>query len=252
MDGERADVVLALDSDDGRLGALRDDGHALALRVLLRQIGQVLGDGGDVVGVEVVRVGVGHCLRLVAHDVVPVRGRLVEGVLEELGDEGGVEGEGEDLVATSMSIQSSFRSSPWEGDRWTDLVLLRGLLGQGQHGRHADRQMVSADKVVLAVLHNVPVLLQMLNLVVVCSGKVGAHAAVVARDDNTAAAGGLLVVDPVSDGEAGLLVGLLQDVGILVLADAAEVDDGIGGEQVLLISNVSAVQHVDAVWCKLD
>lgn len=102
VNGEGLDVVLALDGDDGRLGALGDDGDALALIVLLRQVGQVLGDGRDVGGLEVVRLGVGGGLGLVADDVVPVRGGLVERVLEELGDEGSVQGEGEGLYWGSM------------------------------------------------------------------------------------------------------------------------------------------------------
>lgn len=104
VDGEGLDVVLALDGDDGRLGALGDDGYALALGVLLGQVGQVLGDGRNVGGLEVVRLGVGGGLGLVADDVVPVRGGLVERVLEELGDEGSVQGEGEGLCWGSVSF----------------------------------------------------------------------------------------------------------------------------------------------------
>lgn len=97
VDGEGLDVVLTLDGDDGGLGALGDDGDTLALGVLLGKVGQVLGDGGDVGGLEVVRLGVGSGLGLVADNVVPVRGGLVELLLEELGNEGGVEGESKRL-----------------------------------------------------------------------------------------------------------------------------------------------------------
>lgn len=57
----------------------------------------MLSDGGDVGGLEVVRLGVGGSLGLVADDVVPVGSGLVELVLEELGNEGCVEGESEGL-----------------------------------------------------------------------------------------------------------------------------------------------------------
>lgn len=100
MDGEGLDVVGALLGHDGGLGAVGDDGDTRALGVFLGQVGQVLGDGGNVGGgdLEAVGLGVGGGLGLVADDVVPVLGRLVEGVLEELGDEGGSKVDDEDLV----------------------------------------------------------------------------------------------------------------------------------------------------------
>lgn len=97
VDGESLDVVLALDSNDGRLGALSDNSNTLALLVLLGEVGEVLGDGRDVGGLQVVGLGVGGGLGLVADDVVPVRCGLVELLLEELRDERCVEGESEGL-----------------------------------------------------------------------------------------------------------------------------------------------------------
>jgi hypothetical protein len=44
-------------------------------------------------------LGIGKGFGFVADDVVPVGGGLVEWVFEELGNEGGGEGEYEDLVA---------------------------------------------------------------------------------------------------------------------------------------------------------
>ncbi len=85
------------DSNDGRIGTLRDDDGARPLGVLLRQAGEVGGDGGDVVGAEVVGGGVGARFRLVADQVVPVGRGGVERGGEELRDEGGGEGEDEDL-----------------------------------------------------------------------------------------------------------------------------------------------------------
>lgn len=76
-------------------------------------------------------------------------------------------------------------------------------------------------------------LLQVLDVVVVGGTEVGAQGAVVAGDDGAAATGGLLGVDAVLDAEAGGLDGVVQGGGVLVVADAAEVDDAVGGQDVL-------------------
>jgi hypothetical protein len=115
VDGVLLNLVLALLGDDGGLGALGDDGDAGALGVGLGQVGEVLGDGGDVgLGGQAVRLGVGARLGLVADDVVPVLGRLVQRVLEELGDEWRRHVDDEDLVVCG------------------------GLLAQSEDGRGAD------------------------------------------------------------------------------------------------------------------
>jgi hypothetical protein len=62
----------------------------------------VLSDGRDVGGLQVVRLGVGGGLGLVADDVVPVGRSLVELLLEELGNEGCVKGESEGLYVVSI------------------------------------------------------------------------------------------------------------------------------------------------------
>ena len=103
VDGESLDVVLALDGDDGRLGALSDDGNTLALLVLLGKVCEVLGDCGNVGGLQVVRLGVGGGLSLVADDVIPVGSGLVELLLEELGNERCVQGESERLCVVSIA-----------------------------------------------------------------------------------------------------------------------------------------------------
>ena len=113
------------------------------------------------------------------------------------------------------------------------LVLLSSLLGQSHDGGHADSKVVATNEVCLALLDNVPVLLKVVELVAVGSGEVGAQAAVVASDNDTATAGGLGLVDAVADLKASLLGGIGEDVGVLVLANAAEVDDGLGREDVL-------------------
>ena len=76
-------------------------------------------------------------------------------------------------------------------------------------------------------------LLQVLELVLVGSSKVSAHAAVVASDDDTALARGLRLVDTVLGVDTSLLTGLLQDVTVLVLADTANVDNRVVGKKVL-------------------
>jgi hypothetical protein len=90
VDGVLLDLVLALEGNEGGVRALGDDGDTGPLRILLRQVGQGLGNSLDIVGNvgQPVGLGVRGGLGLVADDVVPVDGRGVEQVLEELGDEG--------------------------------------------------------------------------------------------------------------------------------------------------------------------
>ena len=206
---ELLDLVLALDGDNGRLGALSDDGGALALLVGLGEVCEVLGDGWDVLGVEAVRLSVGNGLGLVSDNVVPVGSSLVELVLEKLGDE---------------------RSREREHER---LVLLCGLLAQSQDGGNRDGEMVSSHEVVLGLLDPVPVFLQMLDLVLVGGSQIGAHAPVMAGDDDTASAGGVRLIDSVDSLQADLLVGLDEQIGVLVLSDAAEKDDRLLRKDVL-------------------
>lgn len=98
VDREFLNGVLALDGNEGRLGALCDNGNSLSLAVLLGQVGEVLANVLGLLGRQVVRFGVGSGLGLIANDVVPVRGGGVDGVLEELGDEGSRERQNKDLV----------------------------------------------------------------------------------------------------------------------------------------------------------
>lgn len=203
--------ALALGSNDGWEGTLGNDGNSLPLGVLLWQIGQVLGNLSDVGGLETVALGIGQSLSLVTDDDVPVWGALVKGVLEELADEWG--GEGDD-----------------EG-----LVVLCGLLSDGLDGLRADGEVVTADVDGLGVLNQAPDLgsLQVLNLVVVGSSEISAHATVVAGDDDTATSGWVVSIDAILNTETGLLVGLLESSGVLVVADAANVNNRLLGENVL-------------------
>ena len=124
VDGESLDLILALDGNNGGLSALGDDSNTLALLVLLGKVGEVLGDGGDVGGLEVVGLGVGGSLGLVADDVVPVGSGLIELLLEELGNEGSVQGESERLLVVSIACTCDFADfqqiipcSPWQPPR---------------------------------------------------------------------------------------------------------------------------------------
>lgn len=114
MDMELLDGILALNGDEGGLGTLGDDGDTLALAVLLGEVGEVFDDVLGLLGGEVVRLGVRGSLGLVTDDIVPVGSTGVDGLLEELGNEGS--GEGQDK----------------------DLVLLGRVLGELHDGRRAD------------------------------------------------------------------------------------------------------------------
>lgn len=63
---------LAVDSNDGGVGTLRDDRNARALLVLLLPLGKLQGNLLDIVGAKIVRLGKGSGLRLVAKDKVAV------------------------------------------------------------------------------------------------------------------------------------------------------------------------------------
>lgn len=95
--------------------------------------------------------------------------------------------------------------------------------------------MIAADVVEVGVLGEGPDLgaLEVVDVVEVGGGEVGAERAVVVGDDDGAAAGGGLGVDAVLDAQADLLDGVAQDGGVLVVADAAEVDDAVRRQQVL-------------------
>lgn len=116
------------------------------------------------------------------------------------------------------------------------LVLGSSLLGKGQNSRDADCQVVSTNIVVLSLLDKRPDvrLLQVVNLVLVCRSEVSAHATVVTSDNDATLAGGLDIVHTILGMDTSLVAGLLEDIGVLVLTDTANVHDGVLGEHVLL------------------
>lgn len=95
--------------------------------------------------------------------------------------------------------------------------------------------MVAANVVHLSILDQAPDLrlLQVIKAVVVGSTQIRAHAPVVARNHHTAPARRLRRLDTVFDTKASLLDGILEDRGVLVVADTAEVYDAVVGQQVL-------------------
>lgn len=105
--------------------------------------------------------------------------------------------------------------------------------------------MITANKVCLGLLCHCPVLFQMLNLVSVGCSKICNHAPVVASDDDTTSTGWLLLVVTISDSKASLLVCILQNICILVLANAAEEDHGVGLKQVLRAEAIVSLKIVD-------
>jgi hypothetical protein len=119
---------------------------------------------------------------------------------------------------------------------WTYLVLACSLLGEGEDGRYAHGHMVATNIVELCVLNQLPYLrlLQVVQLVQVGSGEVGAERAIVSGDNDTAAAGRRLVVVAVFGADASFGADVLEDLAVLVFADAADVDCGIRWENVLI------------------
>lgn len=95
--------------------------------------------------------------------------------------------------------------------------------------------MVTTNIVELSLLNEGPNmrLLEVFNLVLICSSKVGTHAAVVASDDDTALASGLDIVDTVFCVDTSLLTSLFKDICILIAANATNVENGIFREDVL-------------------
>lgn len=212
MHGKFSQAILALDRHNGRIRALRNHHGPLPLVILLGQIGNVSGNLADVLRAQRMGVGVRSGLGFVADQVVPVRGRLVERVLEELRDEWGAEAQGEHLVVGG------------------------GFFGQRQDGRHAHGQMVTADEVERGLLNERPDAgrLEMIDFVLVGGSQVRAHATVVTGDDDATAAGGDLGVHTIFHAEAGFVAGGAEDIGIFVGTDTADVEDALGWEDVLL------------------
>ena len=75
----------------------------------------------------------------------------------------------------------------------------------------------------------------MRQLILVRSGQMRAHAPIVARDDDTAAASGVGAVNKVLGADTSFSVFGAEVVRILVCANASDVDYGVGGKAVLQV-----------------
>jgi hypothetical protein len=219
------------DGNDGGEGALGDNGNTGALGVLLGELSELLGNLSDILGTPVVALRVGDGLSLVTECVVSVGKNTVQLLLEELSNERRGKRQHEGLVDKHIRM----KLNTLHEKHITYLVLRRGLLTKSDDGGNADSQVVSTNVVELGLLNQRPDfgLLEVLNLVLVGSSKVGTHAAIVASDDNTTLAGRLGFINTVLGVDTGLLTGLLEDVTVLVLANAANVDNGLLGKHVL-------------------
>jgi hypothetical protein len=95
--------------------------------------------------------------------------------------------------------------------------------------------VVATNIVVLGLLDKRPDvrLLEMIHLVFVGGSKVSAHAAVVAGNNDTALASGLSIIDAVLGVDTSLLAGVLEDVGVFVLTDTADVESRVLRKDVL-------------------
>ena len=67
----------------------------------------------------------------------------------------------------------------------------------------------------------------------VCCAKVGAHAPVMACNNDTTTPSLLFLVYTVLNGETSLFDGILENGGILVVTDTTQIDNRIGWENVL-------------------
>ena len=231
VDGELFDVsvtTLLCADRDGRVGALGKDYCPWTLAVLLGQVGDLLSNLLDVLGLNVVRFGEGGGFGLVADQDVDVGQDLVERVFEELRDKRCRK------VEDELLHQVSLRISPNRVMSGTYLVFSGSFRSERLDGWHADSQVEATDIEDLRILDLLPdaLLLQVLDLVVVGGSEIGAHGAVVAGDDNTAATSGSLLVVEVFGLDTSVGRDLLESFAVLVLANAADVDDRLGLQNV--------------------
>ncbi len=198
---------LPLHRHNRTLRPLREHHRPLTPFILLWQIRHQLRNLLHILRLMPLRLGPAPRLRLIPNDIIPILARLRQLILEKQRDER--RGQAHD----------------------EHLVLLGRFLRQRHDRGHTDRQVVPADEVDLGLLREFPDLgrLQMRDLVLVGGGQVRAHGTVVAGDDDAAAAGGVVGGDEVFGADAGVFVLGAQGRGVLVGADAADVEGGVGG-----------------------
>lgn len=219
---------LGSSDGDGGVGALSEDDCSRLFGVLLGELGNLLSDLLDVLGRNVVGFGVGGGLGLVSDEDINVGHDRVELVFEKLRDEGCREVENKSLFFSQQKVHCHKGAHAY-------LVVCSRVFSQSQDSRYGDSEMVSTNVEELSPLDVLPYLwlLQVVDIVQVGGGKIGAERAVMAGDDDTAAAGGSLLVVAVKGLYTGLLVDILKRLAVLVLANAADVDGRVFGEDVL-------------------
>jgi hypothetical protein len=217
------------DDGDGLVGALGEDDGSWSRSVLLWQQGDLLCDLLNVGGAQVVGLGVGEGLGLVANQVVPVWGVGVQWLLEDGWKEWGAEVHGVDLVVGGS------------------------VLTKGVHGLWADGQVEATDVEHLGGLNVLPVLrgTEMGGLVMVGGTEVSSKGSVLAGDERSALAGGHILLNHVIGVNARGVVGLSKLVGEFVVADGAVVDDRVLWQDVLRTSGTvlssTTSQNMDIV-----
>lgn len=110
------------------------------------------------------------------------------------------------------------------------------MLTKGQDGRDANSEMVTSDVVNLGILDELPDLrgLEVLKLVVVGGSKLGDHRAVMASDNNGAAASRVVRLNTIFSANTALgLASVTELVRGSILPNATDVDGGLGRKDVL-------------------
>lgn len=204
-------VRFSRGDDDGGVGALGEDDDTGAGGVGFGEDGDRAGDGGDVFGVgEAVGGGVGLGFGLVTEDEVGEGDDALKLSLEELGDEGGREVEGEDLASGRCLLAE----------------LLHGLDTVGEEESTNVEQLSTVDD--LGDLRG----RQMRLLEHLSSTQSGDKGSVMASDDRSAGTGLLALLDLVDLIDTFAAVSGLELLGEIIVTNAAGVHDGASWEVV--------------------
>ncbi len=164
-------VHLAVVVDNGGIGTLREDHHALALSVLLGETSKALSNVLQVLLVPALTLAKSSSLAVIAHDHISVGQHFLHLVPEEFDQEGGSNVEGEQLVALS------------------------GVLTELNEGLRADSQEERGGVVVLGSVQQLlsGFLAEVSNVVQVGSSQVSNEAALVVLDQDSASTSALSV-----------------------------------------------------------
>jgi hypothetical protein len=128
-------------------------------------------------------------------DIIPEWCCLVESVCEDQWNERSRQRHHDHLT---HNVSRSHRAENWLADC---LVLCSGLLSQCHYGLWTDCQMIPPDKIDACRLDHLPnaSLPQMVDSIVVGGSQVSTHATIMVRDNHSASAGWLHLVDSIFD-----------------------------------------------------